>query len=529
MNKIKPLVFLPPFLICVAAILLSFRNPESFNQSINAASEWSSSSFGWLISLASFGMVVLCCVIYLSPFGRTVLGGPGAKRLLKPWQMFTVVLTTNIAAGILFWCAYEPTNYLSKPPLGIVANSPEAAHFAISTIYLHWTFTPYCIPSVIGLMFAFAYYNMKRPFSLGAPLSPLLGRHGEGYVAQVIDAICLYALLAAIAAALAGAAMLLGSGINHVLATINHQPDSGPIVVGAPSSQMLAVIIGAIMVASVAAAISGVTKGIRYIANVNTWFLIGFLALIFSLGPTRFILNFAVEGLGQFLGNYVEKILFTGAAHQDKFANTYTQMLLAAFFAWGPIMGVFLGRIAYGYTVRAFLFFNVALPALFTGTWMAIFCSAIVFSERAHPGVLAGLLDDKDPTRVLFAFLSQLPLTNFLIPILLITAFLSFVTTADGCTDTMSNISTKGISPDNPESSMSIKIIWGTAIAVLAWSMVADARLAGVRNLSNLGGYPALLLGLAAAASAIKVVANPARFDQFHQDHAAQPTSEIES
>jgi glycine betaine transporter len=75
MNKIKLAVFLPPFVVCVAAIVLSFRNPGTFNQVIDSASKWSSSTFGWLISLASFGMVVLCVAIFFSPFGRTVLGG----------------------------------------------------------------------------------------------------------------------------------------------------------------------------------------------------------------------------------------------------------------------------------------------------------------------------------------------------------------------------------------------------------------------------------------------------------------------
>ena len=511
MNKIKPLVFLPPFLICLVAILFSLWRPDPFNAWVTGVSNRCAESFGWLISLASFGMVLICIAMFVSPFGRTILGGPGARRLLTRWQMFAVVLTTNIAAGILFWCAYEPTNYFTKPPLGIVPKSPEAAQFAISTIYLHWSFTPYCIPSVIGLMFAFAYYNMKRPFSLGAPLSPLLGRHGEGGLAHVVDAVCLYSLLAAIAAALAGASLLLGAGIDH-------------LVLGgdAPSKELLATIIGTIMVTSVAAAISGVTKGIRYIADANTWFLIGFLGLIVALGPTRFICNFAVEGLGQFLGHYCEKVLWTGAAHGEKFPNQYTQMLFAAFFAWGPIMGVFLGRIAHGYSVREFLFYNVVLPALFTGVWMAVFCGAIVHSELYGAGGLAAQLDDNNPTKVLFAFLSQLRHTEILIPILLLTAFLSFVTTADGCTDTMANISTRGISPDHPESSKWVKIVWGAAIAILAYSMVADKRLQGVRNLSNLGGYPALFLGLAAAASAIKVISHPARYDRFHAEYAAQ-------
>jgi len=512
MMKLKPLVFLPPFLLCAAVVVLNFVDADRFVEVMGAAHRWVIDYFGWLVSLLAFSMLLLCGAIYVSPFGRTVLGGPNAKPLLNRWQMFAVVLTTNIAAGILFWGAVEPLYYLSKPPLDIVSNSPAAAQFAISTVYLHWTVTPYAIPSIVGLMFAFAYYNMRKPFSLGAPLSPLLGRHGEGIVAQVIDAICLYALVAALGAALAGASLLLGGGINHVFG-----------FEGKPSNLMLALIIAAIMGTSVAAAISGVTKGIRRIADVNTAFLIGFLALIFFLGPTRFILNFAVEGFGQFLGQYFQKVLFTGAAHHEQWPHDWTQMLFSAFFAWAPIMGVFLGRIAYGYTVRAFLVFNVLLPALFTGLWMAIICGAVVHMELFEEvPSLVPLLNPEDPSRVLYAFLGRFPFTFFLVPLLLITAFLSFVTTADGNTDAMSNISTKGISPEHSESGMFVKIAWGLLMAVFCWVMVTNFGLDGIRKLSYLGGFPALFLCLAISICAIRVVANPARFDLFHKDNSTQ-------
>jgi len=515
MKKLRLIAFLPPFVLCVAAVVLNFTHPEFFTVVMKAAYQWILDSFGWLVSLLSFCIVVLCGVIYVSPFGRTVLGGPNAKRLLTKWQMFAVVLTTNIAAGILFWCVYEPLSYLNQPPVNTHAapNSPEAALFAISTVYLHWTFTPYAIASIVGLMFAFAYYNMKKPFSLGAPLSPLLGRYGEGRPGQVIDAVCLYALVAAMAAALGGASLLLGAGINHVLG-----------LGGKPSDLMLGVIMAAIMGAAVVAAISGVAKGIRFIANINTFFLIGFLAMILFLGPTRFILNFAVEGFGYFLGHYFEKVLFTGAAHQEPWPHVWTQMYFAAFFAWAPIMGVFLGRIARGYTVRAFLVFNVLLPALFTGIWMAIFCGAITHMELREGANLASLLDPNDPSRVLYAFLGRLPYTGILVPVLLITAFLSFVTTADGCTDAMSNISSTGISPENPESSMIVKIAWGAVMALLSWIMMVHGRIDGIRMLSSMGGWLAMFLCLAIGICAIRVVANPARFDTFHSDFSMKPS-----
>ena len=540
MKNIKPLVFLPPFILCAAFIVLQMSNEQQFIDTLTGAFNWVAGSFGWLVSLLSFVMLVLCGIIYASSFGRTVLGGSGAKKLLTKWQMFAVVLTTNIATGILFWGVFEPTQHLSHPPGGIVPNSPEAAHFAISTVYLHWTLTPYAFGSIVGLMFAFAYFNMKRPFSLGAPLAPLLGRYGSGRVGQIIDAICLYCLVAALTAALAGSALLMGGGINHIFG-----------IAGPPSKLMLGLIIAAIMGCSVLAAISGVTKGIRWIANANTAFLIAFLALVLVLGPTRYILDFAVEGLGQFLGQYFQKVLNTGAAHQDPWAHGWTQMYFSAFFAWAPIMGVFLGRIAYGYTVRAFLFFNVLLPSIFTGIWMAIICGAVVHMDMSlhawvhaldmpsmnlPPGASGSLgawaesnslsanLDGNDPSKVLYAFLGRLPFGEWLVPVLLITAFLSFVTTADGNTDTMSNISSKGISPEHTESSMSVKIAWGSLMAVFCWIMVTCFKLDGIKMLSNLGGFPALFLCVGITICALMVVANPARYDKFDKDHVPDPS-----
>ncbi|MDA0990802.1 MAG: BCCT family transporter [Verrucomicrobia bacterium] len=516
MLKIKPLVFLPPFLLCAAVVHLNFADEQLFGRVMTSAYQWVLPTFGWLVSLLAFCMLVLCGIIYASPFGRTVIGGPDAKPLLTKWQMFAVVLTTNLAIGVLFWGPVEPLTYLSNPPPSAHAEpySPEAALFSISTVYLHWTSTPYAIATIVGLMFGFTYYNMKKPFSLGAPLSPLLGSYGNGRLAQVIDAICLYALVAAMAAALGGASMLLGGGVNYMLG-----------IKSPPSNLLLAVIMAAIVVMAVVNSISGITKGIRIVAGINTSLLIAFLAMILVLGPTVYVLSFAVEGFGYFLNHYFEKILFTGAAHHDVWPRIdghrevwpqkWTQMHFSAWFAWAPIMGVFLGRISRGYTVRSFIVFNALLPAVFTGIWMAIFCGTILHMQLREGADLAVLLDPNDPTKVLYPFLERLPFTEILVPVLLITSFLSMVTTVDSNTHAMSSISSTGISPEDPDSSMFVKITWGLVMGLLSWIMVADARLDGVRRLSSLGGFPALFLCLAISICAIRVMLNPTRYNRF--------------
>jgi choline-glycine betaine transporter len=102
-KKLKPWVFFPPFLLLAAAIALNFLDGDRFSAALAGVYEWVLATFGWLVSLTAFAVVVVCALIYVSPLGRVVIGGPKAKPLLTRWQLFAIVLTTNIAIGILFW------------------------------------------------------------------------------------------------------------------------------------------------------------------------------------------------------------------------------------------------------------------------------------------------------------------------------------------------------------------------------------------------------------------------------------------
>jgi choline-glycine betaine transporter len=516
MKKIKPIVFLPPFLLLLAVIVLNFTNERAFTSVLTNAYGWVIDTTGWLVVLLALFMLLICVVVYFSPFGRIIIGGPDARPLLTKWRLFAIILCTDIAIGVLFWGPVEPMYYLSGPPesLGIEPNTPDAALFAISKIYLHWTSIPYSIAAIVGLMFAFAYYNMKKPFSLGAPLSPLLGRRGTGITGQVIDAVCLYTLVAGMAGSLGGAMMLIGGGVNHVLG-----------IEGKPSDVLLAIITAAIVGTFIVSAVTGLMKGIRKLSNINTVMLIGFLVIIIVAGPTGFIIKFGMEGFGHFMSHFFENALFTGAAHQDPWASKWTMMHFANWFAWAPIMGLFLGRIAYGYNVRTFLLFNVVLPAVFTAIWMGVFAGATIHMELYEGVGLVAVLEENGLEGVLYTFMEQLPLARLLIPVLLATAFLSFVTAADSNTSAMSSISSTGISPENPEPSMGIKIIWGLMIGLLAWVMITFARLDGIRMLSNLGGLPALILCLAVIIGLVKVTLNPKKYDTFKNgyDKEGQP------
>jgi len=530
MMKLKPLVFFPPCLLLVPAVVLNFVAPRTFANTLEHAYNAALSGFGWLVSLLGVVMLLICAVVYASPFGRVVIGGPEAKPLLKKWNLFAVVVCVNIGIGILFWGPIEPLNYLHNPPvsLGIAADSPAAATFAISTVYLHNTVLPLSFATLVGLMFAFAYYNMRQPFTLGAPLAPLIGRHSRGIAGQLIDAVCLYALVAAMAASLGACLLLLGGGIHYYRG-----------IEGKPSSLLLGILCAAMVIAYVVAAITGLTKGIRILANIKTTLFVLLLSFIFFFGPTQFILGNAVEGMGNFLTHFFEKALFTGAAAGDPWPHNWTQMYMSAWCAWAPLNGLFFGRIAYGYTVRTYLLFSILLPAIFMGIWMAIICGATVNLELTQDSPLWKVVHTLGNGRVMYEFMEHFPYIHFITPAFLIVCFVSLITVSAAVTSTMAGLCSTGVSPESPEAGPLLKIFWGSLVGVVAWIMITfvnveairDAlhkerdELDGIRMLSNLAGVPTLLLCGAVVVSVIIVMQNPARFDQFkdNYDEAGNP------
>ncbi len=503
--KLNHVVFWPPFLLLVAAVGLNFLGPDSkdekgepvkgaFSTAVDSANGWVLANFSWLFTLCAFLSLILCVWICLSGFGKVRIGGEKAKPLMSLWNWFSITICTTIAIGILFWSTAEPVKHFTAPPanLGIAAGTPQAATFALSTMYLHWSFTPYAIYCVASLMFAFAYYNMKRPFSLGSTLSPLLGEWSTGKGGNVIDAVCLYSLVAGMAAALGAGILMLSGGLSEVF--------------GLPSNKWVwAAIAAAIVSTFIVSSATGLMKGIRILSDINTKLLFGLALLAFVCGPTMFILSQAATSLLDYGVTFVPRNM---QFFPQQWGKDWTVFYWAVWLAWAPVTACFLGRISYGRTVREFMLVNFLLPSIFAIVWMSIFSGTALHQEinMENLAVIAN-----DPARgaqfVSYEVFKQFPFATAIIIFYMLSAFVCFVTSSDSNMSAMASISSSGISPDNPEGNPRLKIIWGVSVGTVAWVMIAfTGGVEGIRILSNLGGFPAAILHLLILASLARVI-----------------------
>lgn len=506
-SKLKPFVFYPAFIMLLLTIILNYINPGSFLSITSKAKDFMVVDLGWIFSIAGVLSLIVIILIYISPLGDVKLGGPDAKPILNKASWFAVTLCTTIAAGILFWGTAEPMWHLAYPPesLGIQPMSAEAAMFAMETMYLHWTFIPYAIYAVPTIIFGFAYYNMKRSFSVGSQISPLMSAERQNKFDVVVDAVVLFTVAAGISASFGTAVMNMGGGLNALF--------------GISNSKTLWVIITIIGTAAfIISSGTGLKKGIRILSDFNMYLYYIIIAVLLILGPTVYNFGLGTEAFGGFLDNIFSKALFTGTATGDTWASGWTMFYWSNWMAWAPVSAVFLARIAYGYKIREVIMMNFIVPSIFSTIWMTILSgTALNFQLTGRVDIIAKM-NEQGSAAAAYAVLGELPFSKIIIAIYLVAVIISFITATDSTTNAMASICTTNIRDADQEAPLLIKVAWGAIVGAVSLVFIVSLGLDGIKMMSYLGGFPALFLSILSIVSLLVIMRKPEKYDVFSKD-----------
>ncbi len=499
-------VFFPPWLLLVSLVGVSLVNEEQFLAGMHLATGFVVDNFAWTFNLVTLACLFAVIVAFFSPFGKVRMGGRKARPIMGFWDLTWITLCTTVASGILFWGCAEPLYHLYEPAAseGVEAGSTGAAMFAMKAMFLEWTFSPYAIYTVATLVFAFVFYNMLQPYSIGSAFVPIFGEKVKRYKG-VIDVVCLMALVLGMSASFGTGTMTMGGGIETVFGI-----ESGPV-----SWAFIIVAIGTVFIIS---SVSGVMKGIRFLSSLNGYVYIFLLFFVLIFGPTAFMLNFSMESLGAFFQDFFRMSLMTGEIDGDGWARSWPVFYWCVWMAWAPISGVFLGKILKGYTVRDAITANFLIPAAFSMIWMGLFSTASIYYEMNGQGLYDSLLNNGTES-VVYRVLEQLPLSVIIIPFYLFIVFISFVTAADSNTNAMSGLCVSGITVDSQESPAWLKVCWGVTLGLLTWVVISFAGVDGIKAASDLGGFPAMFIMGVMVAGLLKISANPAKYDVYKEDY----------
>lgn len=483
----------------LAALAASLIDFDGFLALATAANSAIIARVGFAITTSAFAAVFLIAIVFISPLGRVRIGGPAAKPILPRWNWFAIALCTTIATGILFWGVAEPIFHYTAPPAfaNAAAGSPQAAQFAISTLYMHWSITPYAIYGVPALAFALAYHNHGKDYSLGGPLSLVAPGAAKGVGGSIVDALALFALVAGVSASLGAGVLTLSSGVADA--------------VGGDAGLMTRLFMTiAIVTVFILSSVSGLQKGIKFLSDWNVRFFIALAIFVFVAGPTGDIIMLGARAVADYAVHFIPRSLdFTGGG-DTQWMRDWTIFNFSNWLAWAPITALFLGRIAVGYTVREFILFNVVAPATFGALWMTIFGGAAISVEGDAGGVISAAIGDGGAEAGIYGLFSALPFAPLVIGLFLLTTFVSFVTAMDSNTHSIASVclSAKRIEDETPRARLSIKLFWGCLVGAVAFVMTATNGVDGVRMLSNLGAGPGLIILIGSMAALIRLLMN---------------------
>ena len=504
LKKTRWNVFLPPFLFLLACVVFNFIDTNKFTEACGTVYNGILQNFGWANLAGPFCMIIALLYVYFSPLGEYVIGGKNAKPLFDKRTWFFIALCTTIACGIVFWAAAEPLQHYLYPPesLNIEPASSEAAVFSMTVIFTHYTLMPYATYTIVTVMFAFAYYNMKKKFSIGSCLAPFVPEKHEGKVGIVVDVIAIFALCAGLAAS-------LGIGVLNINGALTN-------MLGLPSNSITwLVIIVCVTAFFVLSAISGIVKGIKVLSDMNVYLYLFLIALIFLCGGTVFILEFGLESIAKWLSTFFERCLFTGASTGDPWSDNWTIFYMGNWFAWAPITGVFLGRISRGRKVKEVIKVNLFATSIFCMIWFIIISGATLNFAMHDPD--CGLIEafNLGYENAIYCLLDNLPLAAITKVLFFIAVVISFITAADSNTVAIAGLCCNSDGEEDPESPAALKILWGVIISAVTWIMMSVGDgMTGIKILSNVGGFPAMILVICIMFALIRVARSPEKYNK---------------
>ena len=456
-QSLNPVVFFVSATIIAIVALAAIFAPKIVNDAFSTAVTWTSRWFGSFYILLITAALIFILALAFSRFGRIRLGPDNSTPDFSTFAWTAMLFAAGIGTEILFFAVAEPVDQYMHPPTGD-GQTIQAARDAIVLSLFHYGISGWGLYALVGLSMAYFAYRRRDTLTLRSTLRPLLGRHTEGVIGDIVDAAALVGGVFGIAASLGVGVVQLNVALNILFGL----PQGFPTQIGLTA---LAVIMATV------SAVSGVDRGVRVLSTINVLLAIGLALWVLITGDAAFLIDALIGSIGDFFTRFPQLTLETYAYNRpDDWLNAWTLFFWAWWIAWAAFVGMFLARISRGRTIRQFVLGSLLLPFCYILMWVAI------FGNHALDLVIRGNGEFRDitlnkPEQGLYWMLEHLPGQKILIALALFIGILFYVTSADSGALVMANLSSR-IRSARQDAAAWLRIFWAALTGILTIAML---------------------------------------------------------
>lgn len=460
------------FALILVALAVGFGAfaPKGFETLTGNMQSFITTNFGWYyLSVVSI-MVLFTLIVIVSPFGKIRLGKDTDRPEYTRISWFSMLFSAGMGIGLVFWGAAEPLSHYAINPATADPETRNAFRESMRYTFFHWGLHAWAIYAIVALALAYFQFRKGEPGLISATLKPIFGDKMNGPWGVLVDVFAVFATVVGVATTLGFGAIQINGGLSYIF--------------GIPNEYWVKVVIIAVVtVLFLMSAWSGLSKGIKYLSNLNMILAVLLLILVVILGPTLLIFNMFTDSLGSYLQNVV-RMSFSASpldAGNREWINGWTIFYWAWWISWSPFVGIFIARVSKGRTIREFLIGVLLIPSIVSFFWFAAFGSTAINIQQKVTD-LTGLKTEE----TLFAVFNELPLSMVLsiVAVILISTF--FITSADSATFVLGMQTTNGsLNPSNM-----VKVVWGIAQSSIAVILLSADGLTALQNLLIVAAFP---------------------------------------
>ena len=457
-------VFLPALLLVVMMGIGLLMFPEQGTVLTAQAMDFVTGKLGWLY--LALGGVALGFAGWLAfgPYGHVLLGTPGEAPEYGELHWIAMMFTAGIGGSMIAWGIAEPLSYLQTPPFGIEPHSAEALEWAHVYPIFHWGIIPWAFYAIPAVPVTYMLYIKKAPMMKvsGACESAFpMARHP--IASRLIDVIIALGIVG-------GTATSLGLGVPLVSAILAEL-----FGVADDFTNKLAVLVLWTVIFG-ASAYRGLKKGIKVLADINM--VLALIALVFVLlaGPTLFILKLTANSVGLLADNFMRMAFWTDPISNGGFPEAWTIFYWAWWIAFAPFVGLFLGRISKGRTIRQIILGIIGWGTLGTTAFLSVIGGYAVHLAKADNLPVEQILANQGMAAVTVQAIGHLPGGTIALVIFLFLCVIFYATTLDSAAYTIASVCSKNL-PNDQEPPRLSRLVWAFALALLAVGLIATDRI----------------------------------------------------
>ncbi|WP_206244335.1 BCCT family transporter [Novosphingobium terrae] len=465
---------------------------------------------GWFYLLAVGIFLLSATVLCFSRYGSLKLGPDDCEPDFRFASWVAMLFAAGKGIGLMYYAVAEPIMHYTTPP-DAPAQSIAAQKEAMSITFFHWGIHAWSIYSVVGLSLAYFGYRYNLPLTIRSGLYPLLKDKIYGRIGDVVDIFAICCTVFGLATSLGLGVQQVNGGLNYLLGV----PMSIPIQVG---------LIIAISTVATISVLSGLSKGIKRLSELNILLALGLMLFVLLAGPTVQLMRDLVQNLGLYLVTFVPRTFNIYAYEPTPWINAWTLFYWAWWVSWAPFVGMFIARISRGRTVREFILAVLLLPSAFTFMWMTVFGNTALFLDH---GVAAGAISQAVTGNVsiaLFKFFQYLPFSTATTGLAIFMVAIFFISSQSSGSLVMDIIGSGG----KTQTTLLQRLFWCVLEALVTIILLIAGGLAALKAATIIAALPFAMVMLVLIFGLFKGMAADMAQYNTHQSRAPQhPVTEL--